>query len=99
MIRQTIAAARVHRIPVHMCGEIAGRPLHAPLLLGMGLDELSMHPQAIPLVKRMIRTISLADARELVKKALTHKTARDTFLLLREAYGEKIAATRGEFGN
>jgi phosphotransferase system enzyme I (PtsI) len=99
MIRQTIAAARAHRIPVHMCGEMAGRPLHAPLLLGMGLDELSMHPQAIPLVKRMIRTISLADARELVKKALTHKTARDTFLLLREAYGEKIAATRGEFGN
>jgi phosphotransferase system enzyme I (PtsI) len=99
MIRQTIAAAHANRIPVHMCGEMAGRPLHAPLLLGMGLDELSMHPQAIPLVKRMIRTISLADARELVKKALTHKTARDTFLLLREAYGEKIAATRGELGN
>jgi phosphotransferase system enzyme I (PtsI) len=99
MIQQTVKAARAHRIPVHMCGEMAGRPLHAPLLLGMGLDELSMHPQAIPLVKRMIRAISLADARELVKTAMRHKTARDTFLLLREAYGDLIAATRGEVGN
>jgi phosphoenolpyruvate-protein kinase (PTS system EI component) len=65
----------------------------------MGLDELSMHPQGIPLVKRMIRAISLADARELVKTAMTYKTARDTFLLLREAYGDLIAATRGEIGN
>jgi phosphoenolpyruvate-protein phosphotransferase (PTS system enzyme I) len=96
MIHQTSKAARANRIPVHMCGEMAGRPLHAPLLLGMGLDELSMHPQAIPLVKRMIRSISLSDTRELVKKALTHKTARDTFLLLREAYGDQIATTRGE---
>jgi phosphotransferase system enzyme I (PtsI) len=99
MIHLTSKAARANRIPVHMCGEMAGRPLHAPLLLGMGLDELSMHPQAIPLVKRMIRTISLADTRELVKKVLSHKTARDTFLLLREAYGDHIAPPRTEVGN
>jgi len=96
MIHQTAKVARANRIPVHMCGEMAGRPLHTPLLLGMGLEDLSMHPQAIPLVKRMIRSISLSDAREMVKTVLSLKTARDAFLLLREAYGELIATTRSE---
>jgi phosphotransferase system enzyme I (PtsI) len=99
MIHQTARAARANRIPVHMCGEMAGRPLHTPLLLGMGLNDLSMHPQAVPLVKRMIRSISLADAREMAKKVMTLKTARDAFLLLREVYGDLIATTRAQLGN
>ncbi len=99
MIHHTAKVARAHRIPVHMCGEMAGRPLHAPLLLGMGLNELSMHPQAIPMVKRVIRSIRLSDARELAKKVLTLKTARDAFLLLRETYGDLIATSQGELGN
>jgi phosphotransferase system enzyme I (PtsI) len=99
MIHHTAKVARAHRIPVHMCGEMAGRPLHAPLLLGMGLNELSMHPQAIPMVKRLIRSIRLSDAREISKKIMTLKTARDAFLLLRETYGDLIATSQGDLGN
>jgi phosphotransferase system enzyme I (PtsI) len=99
MIHQTARVARAHRIPVHMCGEMAGRPLHAPLLLGMGLSELSMHPQAIPMVKRTIRSIRLSDTKEVVKKVLGLKTAREAFLLLREAYGDLIATTHSDTGN
>jgi phosphotransferase system enzyme I (PtsI) len=53
-------------IPVGMCGEMAGDPLSAVLLLGMGLDEFSMSPAGILEVKRIIRSVSLSDAQQLV---------------------------------
>ena len=94
MIKQTADAARANRIPVHMCGEMAGRPLHVPLLLGLGLDELSMHPQAIPRVKHMIRSISLADSRKMVKRIMGLRTAREVFEVLRDSFGELAANHR-----
>ena len=56
MIKRTADVALDKGIKVHMCGEMANSPLYAPLLLGMGLEDLSMNPQAIPAVKRMIRS-------------------------------------------
>jgi phosphotransferase system enzyme I (PtsI) len=94
MIKHTADVARANRIPVHMCGEMAGRPLHAPLLLGLGLNELSMNPQAIPLVKRMIRSISLAESRKLVKRIVNLRTAREVFETLRDSFGELVANHR-----
>jgi len=94
MIKQTADVAKSQGIHLQICGEMAGRPLHAPLLLGLGLDELSMHPQAIPLVKRMIRSIRLADTKEIVKKILCQRTARENFELLREAYGDLVRNNR-----
>ncbi len=94
MIKHTADVARANRIPVHMCGEMAGRPLHAPLLLGLGLDELSMNPQAIPLVKHMIRSISLADSKKMVKQILNLRTAREVFEVLRDSFGELVANHR-----
>jgi phosphotransferase system enzyme I (PtsI) len=94
MIKHTADAARANRIPVHMCGEMAGRPLHAPLLLGLGLDELSMHPQAIPLVKRMIRSISLTECRKMVEHVMGLRTAREVFEVLRASFGEVVANHR-----
>jgi phosphotransferase system enzyme I (PtsI) len=99
MIKHTADVAKSNQIQVQMCGEMAGLPLHAPLLLGLGLDELSMHPQAIPLVKRIIRSISLSDTREVVKKILKQQTARENFGLLREAYGELVTNNRRKMGN
>jgi phosphotransferase system enzyme I (PtsI) len=96
MIKHTADAARANRIPVHMCGEMAGRPLHVPLLLGLGLSELSMNPQAIPLVKRMIRTISLAESRQMVKRLLGLRTAREVFEVLRDSFGEMAASQPSE---
>lgn len=50
------------RIPVSVCGEIAGDPRHTALLLGLGVRELSMAPMSIPVVKRRIRTMDLMEA-------------------------------------
>jgi len=87
MIKRTADVAGEKGIPVHMCGEMANSPLYAPLLLGMGLEDLSMNPQAIPAVKRMIRSISLSDSRMLIPDVFACKTAKQTFELLRNAYG------------
>jgi phosphotransferase system enzyme I (PtsI) len=57
-------------IPVGMCGEMAGDPMAALILLGLGLDEFSMSAAGIPEVKRIIRSVSMTDAEELVGTAL-----------------------------
>jgi phosphotransferase system enzyme I (PtsI) len=74
-------------IDVFMCGEMAGYAIHAPLLLGLGLKELSMNPQAIPAVKQMIRSIKLQNTRSLVNAALKLKSAEQVYQLLRKKYG------------
>ncbi|HWR40787.1 MAG TPA: phosphoenolpyruvate--protein phosphotransferase [Patescibacteria group bacterium] len=70
LIRQTITAAREQGIWSGMCGEMAGDPLAAVLLLGMGIHELSMSGPAIPRVKEMIRSIDSGRARQLLDQAL-----------------------------
>jgi len=55
MIRQTVDAGHARAIPVSLCGEMAGDPLCAPLLIGFELDELSMRPAVIPWIKRLLR--------------------------------------------
>jgi phosphotransferase system enzyme I (PtsI) len=90
LIKRTADAAREKGIKVHMCGEMARSPLHTPLLLGMGLEDLSVNPQDIPVVKRMIRSINLADARALISEVIACKTARQVRERLREAYGSLV---------
>ena len=94
MIKRTADVAHENGITVGMCGEMANQPLYAPLLLGMGLHELSMNPQAIPVVKRMIRSIRIADTHAVVKDALKQPTALKVLAVLRGAYGELVTNHR-----
>lgn len=55
MIKQTVDAGHRQGIEVSMCGEMAGDVVSAPVLFGLGLDELSMRPSAIPHVRRILR--------------------------------------------
>jgi phosphotransferase system enzyme I (PtsI) len=75
-----------------MCGEMAGDPRMVPILLGLGLDELSMNPQAIPAAKRMVRALSLSDAKEFLDTALTMQTVAAIESLLADSYSEALAA-------
>jgi phosphotransferase system enzyme I (PtsI) len=79
---------------VGMCGEMANQPLYAPLLLGMGLHELSMNPQAIPVVKRMIRSVRIADTHAVIQDVLKQPTALKVLAVLRGAYGELVTNHR-----
>jgi phosphotransferase system enzyme I (PtsI) len=69
-LKQTIDAAHKRGIKAAMCGELAGDPSATALLLGLGLDEFSMTASSIPLIKRIIRSVSLESCRALVEKAL-----------------------------
>jgi len=77
MIREVVHAARVARIPVSMCGEMAGDPLHIPVLLGLGVAELSMNAMAIPIAKHIIRMITIEEARKIARHALRLVTVEE----------------------
>lgn len=70
LIHQVIQAAHAHGKWVGMCGELAGEPLAAPLLVGMGLDEFSMSAPMIPVIKQILRGLNAAEMKELVEDAL-----------------------------
>jgi phosphotransferase system enzyme I (PtsI) len=77
LIQRTIAAGRDHRIETAICGEIAGNPLYTPLLVGMGIEELSMSPGSIGVIRRVIRKLNKREAEVAVSKALRGSTAED----------------------
>ena len=62
LIQFAVEAASRRRIPISVCGELAGDPRYAALLLGLGLRELSMTPQSIPRVKQRIRSLDMVAA-------------------------------------
>jgi len=69
-LKITIDAAHKRGIKAAMCGEMAGDPGMTVLLLGLGLDEFSMAASSIPLVKRIIRGVSMSTCRELAEELL-----------------------------
>jgi len=94
MIKRTADVAQENGITVGMCGEMANQPLYTPLLLGMGLHDLSMNSQAIPVVKRMIRLVRIADTQAVVKEVLKQPTALKVLAVLRGAYGGLVTNHR-----
>lgn len=62
MIQQVVNAAKMVGIDVSVCGEMAGDPLCVGILLALGIDELSMNSRAIPVIKKIIRSITLKNA-------------------------------------
>ena len=89
LIRDTIIAAHKNNIWVGLCGEMAADPMTAVILLGLGIDELSMGPIAIPEVKRVIRSVRLADAKRLTEEILQMGTAAEIKRLV-AAYARQI---------
>ena len=61
MIQQVVNAARNAGINVSLCGEMAGDPLCVPILLSIGINELSMNARTIPIIKKIIRSISIKE--------------------------------------
>jgi phosphocarrier protein FPr len=88
MIAQTAAAAHSARIPVGMCGELAGNPLAAPLLIGLGLDELSMSAPAIPQVKAAVGAFTRAQAEAVAHQALQLDTAEAVAVYLKSVQAD-----------
>ncbi|MBU0517054.1 MAG: phosphoenolpyruvate--protein phosphotransferase, partial [Proteobacteria bacterium] len=77
LIQASVLAAHQAGIPVAICGEMAAEPLCTPLLLGFGLDELSMTASAIPHVKRVIRMLSYEECRQMLAETLQFATSAE----------------------
>ncbi|MEW5914624.1 MAG: phosphoenolpyruvate--protein phosphotransferase [Thermodesulfobacteriota bacterium] len=77
MVRQVVTAGHGAGISVAMCGEMAGDVRAVPLLLGLGLDGLSMNALAIPRVKQVLRLASAQTWRELARHAMSYATASE----------------------
>ena len=92
LIETTVEGARESGIPAAMCGELAGDPLAAVLLAGLGLDELSMSVHSIPAVKSMVRSIDTLSAREALAEVLTMENADDVQSLLMDRLGGHLEA-------
>ena len=88
MVKLVADVAQNSNTKLFMCGEMASSPIHIPLLLGMGMDELSMNPQSIPEVKAMIRSLSVKSSKQIVKDILKQTSASDVLNLLQEFCGD-----------
>ena len=84
LIKRVVDAANTAEIEVNVCGEMSGDPMYTMLLLGIGLRQLSVTPQNLPEIKKIIRSITLDDARRVANEALNLQTARDVTNYLRE---------------
>jgi phosphotransferase system enzyme I (PtsI) len=91
MLKHVADVAKEKEIKIFMCGEMAGTPHHIPILLGIGMDELSTNPQTIPDIKRVIRSLNVEDTRSFLKDVLKQTTARSTFELIKATYGSILA--------
>jgi phosphocarrier protein FPr len=76
LIKQVIEAAHAAGRWVGMCGEMAGQPEAIPILLGLGLDEFSMSPAAIPRAKQIIRSLTVPESRAVAAQVLNLDSAR-----------------------
>jgi len=77
MIQHVVMAAKNEGIKVALCGEMAGDPLCAFILAGLGLDELSMNAQSIPIIKKIIRSISMKEAQADLEHIMQLETAKE----------------------
>jgi phosphotransferase system enzyme I (PtsI) len=95
LINMVGEAARKNKIWFGVCGEMAGDIELTPLLLGLGVDELSVSPTLVPRVKSAVRNLALNECRQLVQKAMQLETPGEVLelcsQLARERYGALLS--------
>ena len=84
ILRNIINAAHDNGIPVAMCGEMAGEPFYIPILLGLGIDELSMNVMALPRVKRVLRSLDFKQSQLVIDNIFKLSTAGEIEMLLKK---------------
>ncbi len=88
MIKMVVSEGARHGIPVSVCGEVAADPKFTPLLLGLGVKELSVAMRYIPTVKHAVRQTSIVEAHELAQEVLLLQTAKEIEELLSSRFAE-----------
>jgi phosphotransferase system enzyme I (PtsI) len=90
-LRRIVDDAHRLKVPVGVCGEMAGDPVYAPLLLGLGIDSLSMAPPMLPAVKFLVRAMKMSDARELAAEVLAMTSAKEIYAKCVQFHRSRVA--------
>lgn len=91
LIRHVVIEANRYSVPVSICGEIAANPKFTPLLLGLGIHEISVAARYIPLIKHAIRFSNIINSCQLAEKALSLASAAEIHTLLEETFERHFA--------
>ncbi|MGB6012616.1 MAG: phosphoenolpyruvate--protein phosphotransferase [Desulfobacterales bacterium] len=90
MIKHVADVAKNSDVEVFMCGEMAGDPVNIPMLLGLGINRLSMNPQSIPAVKKIIRSLNSEDAKRFTNDVLKETSETGVLELVFQTYGSML---------
>ncbi|MDB6113709.1 MAG: ptsI [Lacunisphaera sp.] len=90
VLKHIVDAGHAKNLKVGVCGEMAGDAIYVPLLLGLGVDELSMTPPLLPSVKFLIRAMKMSDAQQLAKDALAQTDAKKAYRLIEAFYNDRV---------
>lgn len=90
ILKHVVNAAHKAGIWVGICGEMAGHSLATPLLIGLGMDELSVVPVVLPEIKKIIRSLNYSEMQEVAKTALNMTTSREVEEYLREFMRKRL---------
>lgn len=94
LVKTVIDNGHTRNIWIGMCGEMAGDPILAPVLVGLGLDEISTSPVLLPEVKKIIRSVSFKECKELTATALKYETGKEVMEFLKEKNREILKRTK-----
>ncbi len=94
LIKQVIDTAHERRLWVGMCGEMAGDPRLALILLGLGLDGFSTSPVNLPEIKRVIRSVKMSDVEAAAKETLSLSTGKDVEIFIGKAFDTILRGER-----
>jgi len=94
LVDQVITAGEAAGTEVAMCGEMAADPLMVPLLIGLGLRQFSMNPQAVPVIRSLIRQLSYRETVAMAREARGLVTAREVEEYLLERLAVALAKTK-----
>ena len=90
MIKHVTDIAKSSNVEVCICGEMASDPLSLPILLGLGINRLSMNPQSIPLIKKTIRALNVKDTTLFIKDVLKMTSEKAILEILLSTYGDIV---------
>ncbi len=94
LLKTVIEAGHTKKIWVGICGEMSGDPIFTPVLVGLGMDEISTSPVMVPEIKKIVRSITYAEAQELAKYVLTLNTGVEVVNFLKLKYQQILKSSK-----
>lgn len=92
ILDQVVTAAKKGNREVSICGEMAGDPVMVPMLIGLGIESLSIAPGLLPNVKFVVQSMTLKEAQDLAEMALSEPDSTAIYENLLEFYNERMAS-------